>query len=200
MMKLTRMGILSAGLASALVAGCGGSKEMAKEQHTMAKKQMEQADEDREKSAAKEEEAKKEKEAQEALVGPIKAGEFRLTLSPDAGAKSSYAIPVHVISGRADVMRAIRANGVDNYWQSPNPRARKAVFGTTGSTGAETFSVPSSPGHDMVVIIAKLPAPARGETRIMEIPLKREPNPSDAMRPLTPSKSVRISLSGVSPN
>jgi len=196
MMKITRLGILSAVLASALVAGCGGSKEIV----AIEKERVEREKEDRIKGAAKEEEAKKEKEAAAALVAPIKAGEFQLTISPDASAKSAYAIPVHILTGRSETMRSYSARGADSYWQSPNPRAKAAVFGTTGSTGPRTFSVPSNSGHDMVVIIAKLPTPKSGETRIMEIPLKREPNAADPLRPRTPSHSVRLSLGGVFPN
>lgn len=139
--------------------------------------------------------------AQAALAAPTKSGEFTLTITPDSEAASANAIPVHVLSVSADQVSQYKTMGADNYWKSPSGAAQKRVFGASGTTSSATFSVPSRPGADTIVIIAKLPpsSGASGDARIMEIPLKRQPG-ADPLKPEAPRINVRLSSLGLLPN
>jgi hypothetical protein len=139
--------------------------------------------------------------AQAALTAPVKSGEFTLVITPDSDAAAANAIPVHVLSVSSDQVSQYKTMGADNYWKSPSGAAQKRVFGSSGTTSPATFSVPSRPGADTIVIIAKLPpsSGASGDARIMEIPLKRQPG-SDPMKPVAPKINIRLSSLGLLPN
>lgn len=186
-MKTSRVLTLAAASVCAhLLVSCGGESETARAAQQATIKAASDA------SAAQ--------AAQAALDAPIKAGEFTLTITPDSEAASANAIPVHVLSVSSDQVSQYKTMGADNYWKSPNSAAQKRVFGTSGSTGSATFSVPSRPGADTIVIIAKLPPSAGGgDARIMEIPLKRQAG-ADPLKPTAPKINVRLGSLGILPN
>ncbi|MDB6079292.1 MAG: hypothetical protein JWO82_3039 [Akkermansiaceae bacterium] len=138
--------------------------------------------------------------AQAAIGAPIKAGEFSLTIYPDAEAASANAIPVHVLSMKADQVGQYKVMGADNYWKSPGGGAEQRVFGASGSKGPTTMKVPSRDGQDTILIIAKLPnTGGGGDARMMEIPLKRQPG-IDPKMPVANPISVRLGRQGLLPN
>lgn len=134
-----------------------------------------------------------------ALEAPTKAGEFTLTITPDSAVASANAIPVHVLSLTADQVMQYKTMGADNYWKAPSSQAQSRVFGSSGSKGATTLKVPSKPGANTVVIIAKLPPSSGGDARILEVPLKRQPG-ADPLKPTSPPVSVRLTSLGLLPN
>lgn len=143
------------------------------------------------------EEKVKEKAAELALNGPIRAGEFRLTISPDASAQAMYAVPVHVLTmteSQADLYRSMSAK---KYWESPNSNAKKVTFGKSGSNSAASMSVPFSSGHSHLVVIAKLPG--QDQDTIFVTKLKREPS-SDPQNPRKNPIRLRVSKSAILPN
>lgn len=144
-------------------------------------------------------EASQQAAAQAALDAPTKSGEFTLTITPDSEAASANAIPVHVLSLNADQVSQYKTMGADNYWKAPSSQAQSRVFGSAGSKGSTTLKVPSRPGADTVVIIAKLPPSSGGDARILEIPLKREAG-TDPLKPTAPRISVRLTSLGLLPN
>ncbi len=139
--------------------------------------------------------------AAQAMAAPVKAGEFTLTITPDSDAASAHAIPVHVLSVSSGQATQYKVMGADNYWKSPSGGAQSRVFGTSGTGGTATFSVPSKEGADTIIIIAKLPPSAggAGDARILEIPLKRQPG-ADPLKPTAPPISVRLGRLGLLPN
>jgi hypothetical protein len=138
--------------------------------------------------------------SQAALNAPIKAGEFSLTIYPDSDAASANAIPVHVLSMKADQVSQYKVMGADNYWKSPSGGAEQRVFGQSGTKSASTMKVPAREGQETVLIIAKLPnSGGGGDARMMEIHLKRQPG-IDPKMPVANPISVRLGRLGLLPN
>ena len=184
--------LASAGCLNLVGCGGGGSPDRVQiTQGNAAAEALAEVQKKAEEAAAKE----------EVLKAPIRAGEFSLTITPGADAKSAFAIPVHVLSVNKAQVPQYMALGADRYWDSPSGAAKSFIFGTSGSSGPVSMAVPTRSGADTILIIAKLPAAGGGggDARIMEVPLERQAG-ADPLKPETPPISVRLSRIGVLPN
>lgn len=182
-----------------ILTGCGGGKKGADSVPIMGGGSAAEAA-----AAAAAEKAKTEAAAAAAaaLAAPIKESEFRLTITPDEGARSAFAIPVHVLSLSKDEAARYRTLGADNYWKAPSGSAEPRVFGKEKANGPQTINVPFKDGADTILIIAKLPpaeAGGGGDARIMEIPLVRQAG-ADPLKPVAAPISVRLTRIGLLPN
>jgi len=170
---------LIATITSFLLISCSkdNAQELVAKQVELQRKETAQRERERKiEEDLREKEAKREKEVierQEAQrKAPIRAGEFKISIIPDASVTSKFLVPVHVMTmseGQAEIYRSINS---ENYWKSPNAAAQQIKFGTSGQSGAYNANVPFNPGDNAIVIITKIPGASQSETIIVRT-LKR---------------------------
>ena len=192
---------------SFLLASCGGKKEnpnkplldaMAKAQAEAQKTETERAILAERKE--KEQEAKQatKEAAEQALTAPIAAQEFSLRIVPDETIKSSFVVPVDVLTVSSLAADSWRNKSAESYWTSPSPSARKFSFGTKGGATQSPVSlkVPFRSGDTHVVVIVKLNT-ASEASRPYVYELKRERNDANPLKPIRRPLELRLTAGGL---